>query len=199
MHVHGQRLPYHDPRNAPALGTSIISDAQPACHMNTEGTNLLEQGLPLGSDPLLKSPKLAVYGDYERKGPMYATGAAYYQLLSSSGLCALYAVAFAIPVAELIAPVTGWDLGWKEGLEVGQRILTLRQAFNAREGLLPEDFKLPQRVRRPQSIGPAAKAKINFESLKKGYFTAMGWDIKTGKPHRQTLVKMGLDELTSDL
>ena len=46
---------------------------------------------------------------------------------------------------------------------------------------------------------PAAKAKIDFESLKKGYFAAMGWDIKTGKPHQQTLVEMGLDELTNDL
>jgi len=199
MHVHGHRLPYHDPRNSPALGTSIISDAQPACHMNTEGTNLLEQSLPLGSDPLLESPKLAVYGDYERKGPTYATGAAYYQLLSSSGLCALLTVAFAVPVAELVASVTGWDFDWEEGLETGRRILTLRQAFNAREGLLPEDFKLPERVRRPQSVGPATEANIDYESLKNGYFAAMGWDIKTGKPHRQTLVKVRLDKLTGDL
>jgi aldehyde:ferredoxin oxidoreductase len=199
MHVHGHRLPYHDPRNSPALGTSIISDAQPACHMNTESTNLLEQGLPLGSDPLFESPKLALYGDYERKGPMYATGAAYYQLLSSSGLCALLTVGFAVPVAELVAPVTGWDFNWEEGLETGRRILTLRQAFNAREGLLPEDFKLPERVRRPQSVGPAAEANIDYESLKNGYFTAMGWDIKTGKPHRQTLAKARLDTLTGNL
>ena len=199
MHVHGHRIPYHDPRNSPALGTSIMSDAQPACHMNTEGTNLLEQGVPLGSDPLLQSPKLAIYGDYEGKGPMYATGAAYYQLLSSSGLCALYMVAFAVPVAELIAPVTGWDFGWAEGLKAGRRILTLRQAFNAREGLLPEEFKLPERVMLPQSVGPAAGAKIDYDSLKSGYFAAMGWDIKTGKPHRQTLIDLGLDELTSDL
>jgi len=199
MHVHGQRLPYHDPRNSPALGTSIMSDAQPASHMNTEGTNLLEQGVPLGSDPLLQSPKLAIYGDYEGKGPMYATGAAYYQLLSSSGLCALYTVAFAVPVAELIAPVTGWDFDWEEGLKAGRRILTLRQAFNAREGLSPEEFKLPQRVMLPQSVGPAAGTKIDYDSLRSGYFTAMGWDIKTGKPHRQTLIDLGLDELTSDL
>ena len=199
MHVHGHRLPYHDPRNSPTLGTSLISNPQPACHMDTEGTNLLEQGAPLGSDPLLQSPRLAIYGDYEGKGPMYVTGAAYYQLLSSAGLCALYAVAFAVPVAELIAPVTGWDFGWAEGLKAGRRILTLRQAFNAREGLLPEEFKLPERVMVPASVGPATGAKIDYDALKKGYFEAMGWDIKTGKPHRQTLIELGLDELTNDL
>ncbi len=199
MHVHGHRLPYHDPRNAPSKGTIYMSDAQPACHMDTESTGLLEQGAPLGSDLLLQLPKLEVYGDYESKGDMYATGAAYYQLLSSSGMCALYAVFLTVPVAELIAPVTGWDFGWAEGLKAGRRILTLRQAFNAREGLSPDEFKLPKRVTVPQSVGPAAGVKIDFDSLKSGYFAAMGWDLKSGKPYRQTLLDLGLDELTKDL
>jgi aldehyde:ferredoxin oxidoreductase len=130
---------------------------------------------------------------------MYAKGEEYYQLLSSSGLCALYAIHFALPVAELIAPVTGWDFGWEEGLKIGKRILTLRQAFNAREGIRPEKFKLPQRLMTPQSAGPAAGVKIDFEALKKGYFQTMGWDTETGKPNRQTLTDLGLDKLTRDL
>ncbi len=199
MHVHGHRIPYHDPRNIPCKGTTYMSDPQPSSHMENEGTGLLEQGIALGSDPLLQPPGLKVYGDYDKKGPMYATGTAYYQLLSSAGLCALYAIAFAVPVAELIAPVTGWDFGWAEGLKAGRRILTLRQAFNAREGLLPDDFKLPERVMVPASVGPSTGVKIDFDSLKNSYFATMGWDIKTGKPHRQTLIDLGLDELTSDL
>jgi aldehyde:ferredoxin oxidoreductase len=199
MHVHGHRLPYHDPRNNPSKGTIYMTDAQPAAHMDTEGTGLLEQGIALGSDPLLQPTKLEVYGDYSSKGPMYATGAAYYQLLSSAGLCSLYTVAFAVPVVELIAPVTGWDFSWEEGLKAGRRILTLRQAFNTREGLSPAEFKLPERVMVPQAVGPAAGAKVDFNALKKGYFEAMGWDIKSGKPYRQTLIEMGLDKLTSDL
>jgi len=192
MHVHGHRLPYHDPRNSPSKGTIYMSDAQPAAHMDTEGTGMLEQGIALGFDPRLQPSRLEVYGDYSSKGPMYVTGAAYYQLLSSAGLCAIYTIAFAVPVAELIAPVTGWDFGWEEGLKAGRRILTLRQAFNAREGLSPAEFQLPERVTAPQSVGPAAGAKIDFEALKRGYFKAMGWDIKTGKPHRQTLIDLGL-------
>jgi aldehyde:ferredoxin oxidoreductase len=199
MHVGGRGLPYHDPRLSPTLGTYYIADAQPACHMGPQGTGLLEQGLPLGSDPILQSPKLAVYGDYNRKGPMYSTGTEYFQLLSSSGLCALYSIAFAVPVAELIAPITGWDLDWEEGLKIGKRILTLRQAFNAREGIKPEAFKLPERLMAPQAVGPAAGVKVDFDALRKGYFEAMGWSIDTGKPNRQTLVDLGLDTLTGDL
>jgi aldehyde:ferredoxin oxidoreductase len=198
MHVGGRSLPFHDPRLSPWLGTNYTADAQPACHMGPQGSELLEQGLPLGSDPLLQSPKLNPYGDFDRKGSLYATGAAYFQLLSSGGLCALYSISFAVPVAELIAPVTGWNFDWKEGLTTGQRILTLRQAFNAREGIKPNTFKLPERVMTPQSAGPAAGVKIDFEALKKGYFDVMGWSTDTGKPHRETLIRLGLEKLVED-
>jgi aldehyde:ferredoxin oxidoreductase len=192
MHVAGRSLPYHDPRLSPWLGMNYMSDAQPACHMGPQGSAMLEQGLPLGLDPLLQSPKLPPYGDFDKKGSLYATGAAYFQLLSSAGLCALYAISFAVPVAELIGPVTGWDFDWNEGLTAGQRILTLRQAFNAREGIMPGAFKLPERVMSPMSMGAAAGVKIDFEALKRGYFEAMGWNTDTGKPHRETLVRLGM-------
>jgi aldehyde:ferredoxin oxidoreductase len=183
----------------PCKGTTYIADAQPSCHMDSEGKGLLEQGLPLGANLELQSPKLAVYGDYDKKGPMYATGNAYYQLLSSAGLCSLYMVNATVPVAELLAPVTGWDFNWEEGLRAGRRILTLRQAFNAREGVRPEEFNLPKRLMLPSSVGPSAGSKIDFEFLKSNYFKVLGWDIKSGKPDYKTLVSLGLDKLTRDL
>ncbi len=199
MHVHGQGLPCHDPRVNPSQGTAYFVDADPSRHMQTQGTIALEHGGPLGADPALHEPGLEVYGDYESKGPMYAKGAEFYQLFSSSGLCALLLIANTVPVAECVAAVTGWDFGWAEGLKAGRRILTLRQAFNAREGLSPDEFKLPGRVTPPASVGPAAGAKIDYNSLRSGYFAAMGWDLKSGKPSRQTLIDLGLDELTCDL
>ena len=56
MHVGGHRLPYHDARNNPALGTNMISDAQPACHMEVQGSGRLNNGAPLGADPCCNSP-----------------------------------------------------------------------------------------------------------------------------------------------
>lgn len=199
MHVHGQGLPFHDPRVNPSQGTSYIADANPARHMESQGTITLEQGGSLGSDAALQAPKLEVYGDYTSKGPMYATGAAFYQLFSSSGLCALFLVNNTAPVADLMAAVAGWDFDWAEGLKAGRRILTLRQVFNAREGLSPDDFKLPERVIGPATVGPSSGVRIDFDSLRNGYFAAMGWNLKSGKPYCQTLTDLGLDELTDDL
>jgi hypothetical protein len=31
--------------------------------------------------------------------------------------------------------------------------------------------------------------------MKKSYFDAMGWDLKTGKPSDQTLAELGIDKL----
>ena len=195
MHVGGHRLPYHDPRLSPALGTSYIADAQPACHMDIQGSALLERGVNLGTDLALAAPKVELFGDYDRRGPIYSTGSEYYQILSSSGMCALYAIGFAVPVVELLNPVTGWNLTWPEALKIGKRILTLRQAFNAREGVKPADFKFPKRFDPPLAVGPAAGKTVDFETLRKEYFQSMGWDIATGRPYPETLKELGLEDL----
>ena len=73
----------------------------------------------------------------------------------------------------------------------------MRQAFNAREGLTPDMFQLPKRIKEePLTTGPLANKKIDFDALKQGYFNAMGWDYKSGKPSPQTLAELGLTNLT---
>lgn len=199
MHVHGQGLPYHDPRTNPSQGTGYIADANPSRHMDTLATIPLEQGRSAATDPALQVPELEVYGDYTSKGPMYAIGAQFSQLFNSCGLCALLMTGNSTPLAELVSAVTGWDFNWQEGLRAGHRIQTLRQAFNARDGLLPDHFKLPKRLTLPRPVGPSPNTGIDFESLRSGYFAAMGWDLKSGKPYPHTLIELGLDKLVDDL
>jgi aldehyde:ferredoxin oxidoreductase len=193
MHVGGRQLPLHDPRFSPARGMFYIADATPAQHCGPQGMSILDQGRALGSDPVLQSDSKGVFGAYETKGDIYARGSAYWQLLSSAGLCSLYATFDTLPVVELLRPVTGWDMDWAEGLKAGRRILTLRQAFNVREGLGPNDFRLPQRFVGPLDAGPAAGNDIPFEVMRERYYGAMGWDPKTGEPTSETLAELGID------
>ena len=199
--VRGKGLPFHDPRMSPAGGTALFADANPGHHMNNQAAGMLENGAPVGPDPMLQAPKLNQFADFDKKGQMYAIGYAYHQLLDAAGMCALYTVNTTPPdVADLIAGVTGWDFGWEEALKAGRRVLTLRQAFNAREGITPDQIRLPKRIQEdslPLSTG--APPKIDFQTLKDGYFTAMGWNKKTGIPSAQVLEDLGLTELTLDL
>jgi aldehyde:ferredoxin oxidoreductase len=183
--VRGKSLAYHDPRLSPALGTANIADANPAHHMDSQITGMLAEGASIGSDPALKASK-------ENPFASYAIGSAYHQLLNASGLCSLYTIATKPPpIAELIAGAGGWDFGWSEAITAGRRILTLRQAFNAREGLTPDQFELPKRI--------TTTTKVDYQSLREGYFTEMQWDTGTGKPSKDALEKLGLLELASDL
>jgi aldehyde:ferredoxin oxidoreductase len=192
MHVGGRELPLHDPRFGPARGVFYTADATPANHCGPQGMAILDQGKALGTDPLLQSNSPGVFLGYEAKGDIYARGAAYWQLMSSAGLCSLFSTFDRIPVVELLRPVTGWDIGWSEGLTIGRRILTWRQAFNAREGLTPDDYRLPTRFLEALSAGPAAGQAVPFELLRKNYFLAMGWDPTSGEPHPETLASLGI-------
>jgi aldehyde:ferredoxin oxidoreductase len=191
MHVAGHRIPYHDPRVSPATGTFYVADAEPACHMGPQAIGLLQMGQPLGQHPALQPDAPDAPGNESA----FARGAAYYQLLSSAGLCALYMIAYAPPVVELLRPVTGWNIDWDEGLRTGKRMLTLRQAFNVREGVSPEAFELPKRFSRPMEIGPTAGQHIPFREMRTAYFRSMGWDAESGRPDRMTLKDLQLDEL----
>jgi aldehyde:ferredoxin oxidoreductase len=179
--IRGKSLPYHDPRMSPSLGTANIADANPAHHMDSQITSMLSEGATIGSDPALQVPKQNPFAGY-------AIGSAYHQLLNASGLCSLYTVAATPPpVAELIAGAAGWDFGWEEAVKAGRRILTLRQAFNAREGLTPDQFELPKRIR--------STAGFDYSALRDGYFREMGWDVQSGKPSKKVLADLGLAEL----
>ncbi|MBN1569536.1 MAG: aldehyde ferredoxin oxidoreductase family protein [Acidobacteria bacterium] len=183
--IRGKSLAYHDPRISPVLGTANIADANPAHHMDSQITGMLNEGAPIGTDPALKASKANPFSSY-------VIGSEYHQLLNAAGLCSLYTVATTPPpIAELIAGAGGWDFSWDEALKAGRRILTLRQAFNAREGLTPDQFELPKRI--------ASSAKVDYSALRDGYFLEMGWDPKTGKPSKKALAETGLIQLAGDL
>jgi aldehyde:ferredoxin oxidoreductase len=198
--VRGRSLPMHDPRNAPGMGTQYFADANVGNHNDTQALCVLEAGMPLGNDLVLQVPNSPVYGEYDKKGPAYTLGAECHQLLNCAGLCSLYFLNSPMPpVTELIEGVIGWDFDWPKALKAARRILTLRQAFNVREGLTPDKFDLPKRVKQPHTVGPAVGQKIDFNACRDSYYEDIGWDHKTGKPYRKTLEELGLVELTKDL
>lgn len=199
MHVHGQEPGFHDPRLFPGRGTLYVSDPNPGRHGVGILPSVLDRGGIWGTESVFRVPKLERYQDYEAKGPLYALGADFFQLISSAGLCAFGALIPTASVAEFISAVTGWDFSIEEALTAGRRIQTLRQCFNCREGLRPMDFYLPKRLSLAPSMGPYAEVKVDFAATKASYFAAMGWDLKTGKPYQRTLNELGLQKLAGDL
>jgi aldehyde:ferredoxin oxidoreductase len=87
-----------------------------------------------------------------------------------------------------------------EIIKTGHRIVTMRQAFNIREGL-KTPWKFPDRMMGipPKKEGPRAGITLDKDELSKEYYEALGWDVKTGKPSKEVLLELGLDDVAKEL
>jgi aldehyde:ferredoxin oxidoreductase len=104
--------------------------------------------------------------------------------------------------APLLASVTGepaFDSA-EEMMQIGARLVTMKRAFNVREGIRRKDDQLPRRfTHEPFPKGPSKGQTVNLEPMLDEYYRLYGWDVTTGIPTQETLNKVGLDEIAKDL
>ena len=77
----------------------------------------------------------------------------------------------------------------------------VERAHNCRLGLTAADDTLPPRFTEdPMPEGPSKGAVYDIlEPMKEAWYTVQGWDTETGIPKRETLEKLGLDDIADDL
>jgi aldehyde:ferredoxin oxidoreductase len=198
MHVGGQELPMHDPKCTPGLATTYITDATPARH--TQGTEWgLKDRIPGIDNPEIKDK---YNGSSKERAFAHAIMAKNMHCVNALGVCQFPTIFKTKPVYEqFLNAVTGWTLTVHDYLETGERIAAIRQAFNIREGFRPSHFKLPDRAigKPPQDRGPLKGVTIDVASQVRKYFRLMDWDVQTGKPSRERLIELGLEDIARDL
>jgi len=194
IHIGGQELGYHEPRQIPARGAGYIADPTPGRHTTFFAGRWLEAGSLPGPYPEFFEGKVE-YRDYGHKSLIYGNCASYELVFTSTGMCKFILFQSDFPLIEFIAAVTGWDFNLAEAKATGKRIQALRQMFNIREGIEPKELRLPQRVTIPATMGPYKDVPQDFELLRSQYYEAMGWDAETGHPTKSTLKELGLDTL----
>jgi aldehyde:ferredoxin oxidoreductase len=195
MHIGGEEPGCRDPRLIPSRGVGYIADPAPGRHTASTIQVMFEQGAALGNYPQLRAAQKELKG-----GGLYAVANKYQAMASSAGLCYFSLIPGTYPVIEFISAVTGWDFTMEEALKIGHRIQTLRQAFVIRDGIAPNDFKLPERMSRTPNEGPLVGKTRDFNALKSSFYEAMGWaseGVKAGHPLEHTLKELGLDQLES--
>jgi len=183
----GIELPMHDPRLMPGLARTYQYDPTPGRHV--KGTIGWEQ-MGLGPEKY----------QTEGSGPGDVAATAFIEVLNSGGFCLFITSAAAGgQVFPLIEAVTGFDQASLQA--TGLRILTMRHLFNWREGLTRADFSISPRTvgKPPQEVGPLAGGTVDHEALADNFFTALGWDLTTGKPREALQQLGGLDDVIQDL
>lgn len=195
MHVNGQELAMHDPRLLPSYANTYQSGAAPGRH--TDGGGYLVENY--GGFRGMEMEPHDKY-EYSGKAPAHRALANFNQVVNSAGVCIFGALMLnATVLPEFLTAVTGseWDL--ERVLEAGDRIATMRIAFNAREGLNVADWKLPGRTLGPLETGPTGGIVVDSDTQVREYMELMEWDSKTGKPTRDKLCRLGLADVAADL
>lgn len=196
VHVHGQEPAMHDPKFSPGYATSYQIDATPGRHTQGGAANL--EGLaPEG----ISHPELRKH-EYSGKGEAHRLMSSLVHVVNASGLC-LFGIQCmdvqAIPQFLTAAMGIEWDMDMVH--RAGERIATMRHAFNLREGVNSVDFRLPKRLLQGVSRRGRGWAEVNIDLdvQLRDYLRAMDWDAQTGKPSRARLTELGLDDLVEDM
>jgi len=104
--------------------------------------------------------------------------------------------------SRMISTGEGRERSIDELMEAASRLASQERAFAVREGVTREQDTLPKRLfnhKMPGSFPEDFLDPVKFEEMKDEYYEAMGWDVKTGIPTRETLTSLKLGKVASDL
>ena len=184
----------HDPRLDHGYAITYQCEPTPARHTIASYQDI---ALRSGTDQFPAGRRMVrqTSGKIEKRVALNLATSLYYQLISTSGLCVLGPDTVTFPLVDYLNAVTGWNLPADEYFRSARRILALRQAFNVREGITPEQVRLPDRVlgRPPQTRGPLKGKTVDMASLAAFYYKLLGCDPATGGPTAETRRELGLD------
>ena len=203
VHAGGQELPMHDPRFDTSYGITYQCDPTPGRHTVAAATwsdlMLIERYFPeVGSFSMVSSKATLRKPDHHVRAMVF--NARFHQVLNGVGVC-LFGISAGprMPVMEWTNAATGWNKSPAEYLKIGERILLLRQAFNVREGIKPRDFAIAARALKAQQSGPHAGAELDQDAMRAHFLHAFGWDQDSGRPARETLEALGLNDVAEEL
>jgi len=194
MQVKGLEFPAYDPRSAKAHGLNLVTSNIGASHMyGWVGHELL--GAPEKVDPFAVEGKGLLCKKVQDELAAYeAMG--FCQFPQSNGMIPLDLV------SRMLYAATGIE-EFKNPqylLIVGERVVNLERAFNVREGFSRKDDAPPERILKEPVPRPPSKGQVfELDKLLDDYYTARGWDLKTGAPTRKKLEELGLGYVADEL
>ncbi|MFX1575047.1 MAG: aldehyde ferredoxin oxidoreductase family protein [Promethearchaeota archaeon] len=104
--------------------------------------------------------------------------------------------------AKAYTALTGWPLNVDDEYLIGDRVANLQRAFNIRHGFKPEfDLDVSPRLLEAPPDGGAKGHTIapHLRNLVKEYNELMDWDWETGKPSKEKLASLELNDISKDL
>jgi aldehyde:ferredoxin oxidoreductase len=185
--VHNLEVPMHDPRANTGQGLAYLTSPRGACHNQSDffivetGGAIEELGIPM-------TDRFANHG----KAHIVARHQDYRTVFNSLVVC-FFAFTPVQGLVEMLSAALGHDWSLEEMMLAGERAWNLKRIANLRLGLNPMTEKLPKLLLEPLP-GGGQKGRIpDMEMLLNEYYTARGWDRKTGWPTGERLTALDLE------
>lgn len=193
VQVNGLEAAYHDPRGVSGMALSYATSPRGACHNQSDyffvdwghthediGIQFFERHAQAE-----KAANVAKHQDYRTH-------------YNSVLICIFAHVPPQTQVGLINAQL---NLNWTvdDLMRSGERAWNLKRVINNRMGLTRENDKLPKAFLEPYNEGGATGFVPDIQAMLAAYYEARGWDWVSGKPTREKLIELGLDEAAKDL
>jgi aldehyde:ferredoxin oxidoreductase len=193
IQVNGLELAYHDPRAVSGMALTYATSPRGACH-NQSDYFFVEWG------QVDESVGLQFFD--RQAGAEKAGNVAIHQnwrtVYNSLVMC-IFANVPPQTQADLINAACGYHLSIADMMKLGERGWTLKRAINNRLGLTRANDKLPKGLLEPYKEGGAAGYVIPIAEMLEAYYEARNWDKVSGKPSKEKMLELGLDDIARDL
>jgi len=191
--VNGLETAYHDPRGVSGMALSYATSPRGACHNQSDyffvdwGHTHEKLGITYFDrhDHAEKSANVARHQDWRT-------------VFNSIVMC-IFANTDPELQVKLINAACGLDWTLEDMLRCGERGWNLKRAINNRMGLTAENDRLPKAMLEPFPDGGSAGYIPDIKGMLLAYYQHRGWDVETGKPTREKLLDLGLEDIARDL
>ena len=193
VQVNGLEVAYHDPRGVSGMGLVYATSPRGACH-NQSDYFFVEWG------QVEEVIGLKFYGRHA--GAEKAGNVAIHQNFRTVFNALVMCIFANIPpqtMVDLVNAANGYRWSIADMMKSGERGWTIKRAINNRLGLTRADDKLPKGLLEPYPNGGSAGYVLPFAEMLEAYYEARKWDKETGKPSKEKMLELGMDEIARDL
>lgn len=193
IHVKGMELPAYDVRGLKGMALGFAVSSRGGDHLTSSAYAVELSGSLWIFNNI--NPRTA-----EGKGEMVKVMEDLMAVYDTLGICKFSRYFYwPVQIAEFVKAITGIELSPEEVLIMGERTVNLERIYNLREGMDSDEDTLPPRIlKEPIEKGPCKGCIIKqeeLEAMKKEYYSKRGWNPLSGKPLKEKIIELGLDDI----
>lgn len=193
VQVNGLEVAYHDPRGVSGMALSYATSPRGACH-NQSDYFFVDWG---HSHEELGIEFFPRHAQAEKAGNVAKHQN--WRTVSNAIVDCIFANVDPHEKVEMINAVCGLRWTLADLMRSGERAWNLKRAINNRLGLTAANDRLPKLLLEPFPDGGSAGFEPDIQGMLYAYYEARGWDLNSGKPSKEKLLELGLDDVAKDL